>query len=187
MIQMMYNWNGKPTQWRNILPTRDACCLQARKSSGGGAGEPPKLSCPRPKKNHEGCPTSKLHQHRQQMPQERQLLKKNHLNIHNYGCFSSHRSRRTEIRFLAESCSYRIVISPGLDRPDRSSICCLKRTLPLHAHCENSSETEILAQLEVTGLSAFSLQGERENCAVEAFVSGFCQHGQFPLLYYQSR
>ena len=88
---------------------------------------------------------------------------------------------------LAESFSHRIVISPGLDRPDRSSICCLKRTLPLHAHCENSSETEILARLEVTGLSAFSLQGERENCAVEAFVSGFCQHGQFPLLYYRSR
>ena len=51
----------------------------------------------------------------------------------------------------------------------------------------NLSETEILAQLEVTGLSAFSLQGERENCAAEAFASEFCQHGQFPLLYYRSR
>ena len=29
------------------------------------------------------------------------------------------------------------------------------------AQCENFSETEILAQLEVTGHSAFSLQGER--------------------------
>ena len=71
---------------------------------------------------------------------------------------------------VAESCSYRIVISPGLDRPDRSSICCLKRTLPLHAHCENSSETEILARLEVTeGLGASGVQDERENCALEAF------------------
>ena len=83
---------------------------------------------------------------------------------------------------LADACSYGLVVSQGLDRPDRSSICGLKRTLPLHAHCENSSETEILARLEVAGLSAFSLQGEREKRVVEAFVSGFCQHGQFPLL-----
>ena len=78
---------------------------------------------------------------------------------------------------LADSCAYRIVIWVGLDRPDRSSICTLWEF----------SETEILAQLEVTGLSACSLQGERENCAVEAFASEFCQHGQFPLLYYRSR
>ena len=42
---------------------------------------------------------------------------------------------------LADSCAYRIVIWVGLDRPDRSSICTLWEF----------SETEILAQLEVTG------------------------------------
>ena len=42
---------------------------------------------------------------------------------------------------LADSCAYRIVIWQGLDRPDRSSICTLWEF----------SETELLAQLEVTG------------------------------------